>query len=65
MTISVIICLVYLNLKIFDFSGSDYVAGLNLATESYEGGLEHFQIPCYVSNVEDNPDHSKSIPYKY
>lgn len=46
-----------------EFGGPDYVAGLNSAIEHYEGGLEHFQIACYVSTVNENNDPSQPIPY--
>jgi len=34
-----------------DVNSQDYMNALNQALEAFESGLEHFQIPCYVSTL--------------
>ena len=51
------------DLNTIEFGGADYIAGLHSATESYDGGLEHFQIPCFVSTVSASSDPSQPVPY--
>jgi hypothetical protein len=36
---------------------------LNISTLNFKGGLEHFQIPCYVSTVNESNDASKPTEY--
>lgn len=51
-------------LKSIEVGSKEYNECLNLCTLNYKGGLEYFQVPCYVSTVSENPDPSKPVDYK-
>ncbi len=42
----------------------DYLNGYNSAMSNYKGGLNYFQIPCYVSTVSEDHDPTMPPPYK-
>jgi len=46
-----------------DVNSQDYMNALNQALEAFESGLEHFQIPCYVSTVQEVHEPGQPIPY--
>ena len=50
-------------IKPIEVGSKEYNECLNLCTLNYKGGLEHFQVPCYVSTVNENPDPSKPVEY--
>jgi len=41
----------------------EYNEAMNMSILNFKGGLEHFQIPCFVSTVNETSDASKPIEY--
>ncbi len=51
------------DMDFIDINSQEYTAAYNQAMETFESGLEHFQIPCYVSTVQVVHEPGQPIPY--
>lgn len=49
--------------ELIETGSYDYLAGLSSSLNNYPGGLQYFQIPCYVSTVQHEYDTTKPLPY--
>ncbi len=46
-------------------SGSaEYLSGVSNALNNYTGGLQYFQIPCYISSVTEHQDAEVKPSYR-
>ena len=53
------------DLNSIDKYSQEYTDGLTSAMINYSGGLNFFEVPCYLSTVSEAHDPTSPPPYKY